>query len=117
MNRTRKERQADFLEAMNMVYDCQDDFWTEIYVATNDFGAVRAINEIFLLLESENMLDEAMDLFYVLCYGFGMSDMNFPKIYSLPSIKYPFINELILEGEEVINYLESEFEDWNEYDE
>ena len=35
--KTRKERQTDVLTAKNMVYNCQDDFWAEMYVAVNNF--------------------------------------------------------------------------------
>ena len=65
--KTRKERQIDILTAKNMVYNCQDDFWAEMYVAVNNFEMVRDLSSIFELLESENMLDEAMNLFYLLC--------------------------------------------------
>ena len=64
--KARKERQIDILTAKNMVYNCQDDFWAEMYVAVNNFEMVRDLSSIFELLESENMLDEAMNLFYLL---------------------------------------------------
>ena len=88
--KTRKERQIDILTAKNMVYNCQDDFWAEMYVAVNNFEMVRDLRSIFELLESENMLDEAMNLFYLLCLGFEITEVEFEKIYNDVGIKYSF---------------------------
>ena len=115
--KTRKERQIDILTAKNMVYNCQDDFWAEMYVSVNNFEMVRDLSSIFELLESENMLDEAMNLFYLLCLGFEITEVEFEKIYNDVGIKYPFINEFILQSEEAITYLESEIFGWDDCDE
>ena len=115
--KTRKERQIDILTAKNMVCNCQDDFWAEMYVAVNNFEMVRDLSSIFELLESENMLDEAMNLFYLLCLGFEITEVEFEKIYNDVGIKYPFINEFILQSEEAITYLESEIFGWDDCDE
>ena len=115
--KTRKERQIDTLTAKNMVYNCQDDFWAEMYVAVNNFEMVSDLSSIFELLESENMLDEAMNLFYLLCLGFEITEVEFEKIYNDVGIKYPFINEFILQSEEAITYLESEIFGWDDCDE
>ena len=106
--KSRIERRTDYLTAMKMVHNCQDEFWAEIFIAANNFNTLRSLNKIFCLLESENMLDEAMDLFYLLCLGYEITAADFPTIFNTPGIKYPFINEFILEGEEVIEYLERE---------
>jgi len=115
--KTRKERQTDVLTAKNMVYNCQDDFWAEMYVAVNNFEMVRDLSSIFNLLESEIMLYEAMNWFYLLCLGFEITEVEFAKIYNDTGIKYPFINEFILQSEEAITYLESEIFGWDDIDE
>lgn len=91
----------DFMRAMVEAWKCGETLWEELYYKVQDVEALMSISTTLCELFNEKLYKDAMDLIYVLCMALDIDNILFAELYSNEDMMLHFINEVVMESEDV----------------